>query len=108
MSRLGVGIQRLVHLDCVQVEVAEGFVLTSFSDPGAALRWALATQSRMLRLPWSPKLLEHELGEEVHVMQTNSSLGPSRQPVVLFRGPRIKVRAQGPQQRGTARRAGPC
>jgi hypothetical protein len=68
----------------------DGFILAAFARPSAALRWALAVHTDMLKAPWPNALLKHALAEEVCVPYMDN-LGRSGTKVV-FRGPRIKVR----------------
>ncbi len=64
-------------------------MLTAFIRPAAALQWALAVHTDMLKAPWPSAVLKHALGEEVCVPYVDN-LGRSTTKVV-FRGPRIKV-----------------
>ncbi|GIM07984.1 hypothetical protein Vretimale_11981, partial [Volvox reticuliferus] len=47
------------------VELVDDLCLAAFTDPAAAIRWGLTVLSHLLSADWSPKLLEHELCEEV-------------------------------------------
>jgi hypothetical protein len=78
-----------------------GFALVAFPSAAAALSFALRVQSAMKRADWSDRLLSQPLTEEVAIMtpQPLSSHEYDEQSgymatekIVLFRGPRIKVR----------------
>ncbi len=74
-----------VYVSCVyvssQVEHVDGFMLTAFARPAAALQWALAVHTDMLKAPWPSAVLKHALGEEVCVPYVDN-LGGSANKVV--------------------------
>jgi len=61
-----------------QVEYVDGLFLAAFSQPANALLWALDCQQQMLRTKWPPELLEHEMCEEITVMQKEEDTGVRR------------------------------
>jgi hypothetical protein len=78
-----------------------GFALVAFSSAAAALTFALRVQWAMKRADWSDRLLSQPLAEEVAIRAPqplsshefdDQSGCMATEKIVLFRGPRIKVR----------------
>eukprot|EP00210_Caulerpa_lentillifera_P004402 g4200.t1 len=65
--------ERLSRFNGYQVKAADGLLLVAFSDPAAAIAWALTFHERLNEAPWPTELLKHPLCEKLSVHSIDDS-----------------------------------